>query len=298
MKKLILAIAILNSVLTFSQSFPFNISGKIQTDTDKKAVESATVYLERIKDSSVVSYTISDEKGEFSLKGKSFYKDLKLYISFVGMKKFSKNLELSETVDHELGIINLKEDNHRLNEVIVRSSTPVYIKKDTLEFNVKSFNTKKNATVEDVLRKLPGVEVDAEGKITVNGKPVNRILVNGKSFFGSDPTITTKNLSKEIIEKIQVTDTKTKSEAFSGEKGDDHNKTINLKINKENNKGWFGRISAAAGTDKRFEAATMINRFDNDQRMSVLANANNINATGFSFGEISNRFGRGSNTRI
>ena len=101
-------------------------------------------------------------------------------------------------------------------------------------------------------KKLPGVEVDEEGKITVNGKAVNKILVNGKPFFGNDPSITTKNLTKDIIEKVQITDTKSKSEAFSGEKGDANNKTINLTIKKENNKGWFGRVTAGAGTRQTF----------------------------------------------
>ncbi|SED17263.1 CarboxypepD_reg-like domain-containing protein [Tenacibaculum sp. MAR_2009_124] len=294
MKKLIIAIAMFTSAITFAQSFPFNISGTIQTETDKKIVESATVYLERIKDSSVVSYTISNDKGNFELEGKSFYKDLKLIVSFVGMKNFSKTLDLSKNASHNLGSINLTEDN-LLSEVIVKSSAPITIKKDTLEFNVKSFKTKKDANVEDLLKKLPGVDVDEEGKITVNGKTVNKVLVNGKPFFGNDPTITTKNLSKEIIEKIQVTDTKTKSEAFSGEKGDGDNKTINLTIKKENNKGWFGRVSAGAGTDERYEGATMVNRFDNDQRISVLASTNNINSPGFSFGEIRKMFGGGGN---
>ena len=116
-----------------------------------------------------------------------------------------------------------------------------------MEFNVKSFKTKKDANVEDLLKQLPGVEVDEEGKITVNGKPVNKILVNGKPFFGDDPTITTRNLSKEIIEKVQVTDTKTKSQAFTGEDGDAENKTINLTIKEENNKGYFGRLAAGKG---------------------------------------------------
>ncbi len=290
-----MAIAMFTSALTFAQSYPFNISGKIQTDTDKKAVESATVYLERIKDSTVVSYTISNEKGNFTLEGKSFHKDLKLLVSFVGMKNFSKTLDLSKKSNLNLGVINLKENDNLLSEVVVKSTAPITIKKDTLEFNVKSFKTKKNANVEDLLKKLPGVEVDEEGKITVNGKAVNKILVNGKPFFGNDPTITTKNLSKDIIEKIQVTDTKTKSEAFSGENGDGENKTINLTIKKENNKGWFGRVSAGAGTDERYEGAAMVNRFDNDQRISVLASTNNINSPGFSFGEIRKMFGGGGN---
>ncbi|WP_299160237.1 outer membrane beta-barrel protein [uncultured Tenacibaculum sp.] len=281
-----------------AQSYQFKITGKINSFKDKSPIEAATIHLERVKDSSVVSYTISNEKGNFSLEGKSFHKDLKLFISYVGMDNYTKLIPLGKKSDFNLGLINIKENSNLLNEVVIKSRAPITIKKDTVEFNVKSFKTKKDATVEDLLKKLPGVEVDEEGKITVNGKSVNKILVNGKPFFGNDPSITTKNLTKDIIEKVQITDTKSKSEAFSGEKGDADNKTINLTIKKENNKGWFGRVSAGAGSDKRYEGATMINRFNNNQRFSVLASSNNINSPGFSFGEIQKMFGGGGSTWI
>ncbi|AUC13788.1 TonB-dependent receptor [Tenacibaculum sp. SZ-18] len=298
MKKLLILIALTTSFLVSGQSYKFRISGQIQTQKEKMPIEAATVHLEKEKDSSIVSYTISDDKGYFSLEGKSFHTKVKLFVSFIGMDNYSKIISLDETPELNLGAISLKEESNLLNEVIIKSRAPITIKKDTLEFNVKSFKTKKDANVEDLLKKLPGVEVDEEGKITVNGKPVNKILVNGKPFFGNDPSITTKNLAKEIIEKVQITDTKTKSEAFSGENGDANNKTINLTIKKENNKGWFGRVSAGGGTNERFEGATMVNRFDNNQRFSVLASANNINSPGFSFGEIQKMFGNGSGVWI
>src|SRR5690606_15274975 len=157
-----------------------------------------------------------------------------------------------------------------------------------------SFKTKEDAVIEDLLKELPGVEVDEDGNIKVNGKAVNKILVNGKPFFGNDPTITTKNLSKDIIEKIQVLDTKTDAEAFAGEEGDKTSKTINLVISEENNKGVIGRAAAGVGTNKRYEAAGMFNYFVNEQRLSVLAGQNNINSPGFSFGEIRKMIGGGN----
>ena len=291
MKNLFFTLALFLCAFMSAQSYKFRISGKIESNKDKKPIEAATIHLEKAKDSSIVSYTISDDKGYFSLEGKSFHKNVKLFISFIGMNNYSKLISLEKNPDLNLGIISLKEESNLLNEVVIKSRAPITIKKDTLEFNVKSFKTKKDANVEDLLKKLPGVEVDEEGKITVNGKPVNKILVNGKPFFGNDPSITTKNLTKEIIEKVQISDTKSKSEAFSGEKGDANNKTINLTIKKENNKGWFGRVSAGGGTDERYEAATMVNRFNNKTRVSVLASANNINSPGFSFGEIQKMYG-------
>ncbi len=209
-------------------------------------------------------------------------------MSYVGYRTYLKKMLIDKEII-DLKRIALQLDN-QLGEVLVKSTAPITIKKDTLEFNVKSFKTKKDATVEDLLKQLPGVEVDDEGKITVNGKEVNKILVNGKPFFGNDPTITTKNLTKDIIEKIQVVDTKTKAEAFTGEVGDSENKTINLTIKEENNKGVFGRVSAGAGTDERYEFAGMVNLFDNDRRISVLAGGHNNNSPGFSLGELSTMF--------
>ncbi|WP_179376642.1 outer membrane beta-barrel protein [Winogradskyella wichelsiae] len=289
MKKLTLVLAFLFVLQAFSQEKSFQLIGTLKAEDTQLPLESATVYLERVKDSSVVTYTITDKKGKFKIENSTYDQALNFYVSYVGYGTYFKKIEINkEKID--LGIILMSLDN-QLGEVLVKSTAPITIKKDTLEFNVKSFKTKKDANVEDLLKQLPGVEVDEEGNITVNGKSVNKILVNGKPFFGDDPTITTKNLTKDIIEKIQIVDTKTKSEAFTGEEGDKENKTINLTIKEENNKGVFGRVSAGAGTDDRYEFAGMVNLFDNDRRVSVLAGGNNTNSPGFSFGEISKMFG-------
>lgn len=277
--------------ISFSQAKIFKISGVVQADDTKEPLESATVYLERVKDSSLVTYTISNRNGTFEMEGETYDSELNLYISYIGYSNHYQKVKVDkETI--ELGTIPMYVSDNTLDEIVIKSRAPITIKKDTVEFNVKSFKTKKDANVEDLLKKLPGVEIDESGNITVNGKSVNKILVNGKPFFGDDPTITTRNLTKEIIEKVQITDTKTKSEAFSGEEGDDENKTINLTIKEENNKGVFGRVAAGAGTDDRYEFAGMVNLFDNDRRISVLAGGNNTNSPGFSFGEIEKMFGR------
>ncbi|MBL4662371.1 MAG: TonB-dependent receptor [Flavobacteriaceae bacterium] len=275
----------------FSQNKSFTLSGTLISAEDQQPLESATIYLERIKDSTLVTYTISDKKGKFYIEDKTTDESLRLFVSYVGFQTIQQNVSIDKA-EIDLGTIEMTK-GEALDEVFIKSRAPITIKKDTLEFNVKSFKTRKDATVEDLLKKLPGVEVDEDGKITVNGKEVNKILVNGKPFFGDDPTIATRNLTKEIIEKVQVTDTKTDAEAFAGESSDGENKTINLTISEENNKGIFGRIAGGVGTDERYEAAGFFNRFDNDQRFSVLLGGNNINSPGFSFGEIRKMFGGG-----
>src|SRR5690606_32932575 len=245
MKKILLVLALFSATYAFSQSKPFKISGTILAESDKTPLESATIYLETLKDTTLVTYTISDKNGKFTLENSTYNDSLNLTISYIGFETYSKIIALNKP-EFQLGTIELKTAN-MLDEIVIKSRAPITIKKDTLEFNVSSFKTKKDANVEDLLKELPGVEVDEEGKITINGKEVSQILVNGKPFFGSDPTITTRNLTKEIIEKVQIVDTKTKSEAFSGEEGDTENKTINLTIKEENNKGVFGRVSAGGG---------------------------------------------------
>ncbi|APY07774.1 TonB-dependent receptor [Winogradskyella sp. J14-2] len=292
MKKLSLVFTLCFSLFAFSQEKTFTITGKLIAEDSNLPIESATVYLERVKDSSIVTYTISDENGFFKMEGRTFDESLNFYASYVGYGSYLKKIDIdNEKID--LNTITMKLDN-QLKEVVIKSTAPITIKRDTLEFNVKSFKTKKDATVEDLLKQLPGVEVDEEGKITVNGRAVNKILVNGKPFFGDDPTITTKNLTKDIVEKIQIVDTKTKSEAFTGEAGDKDNKTINLTIKEENNRGVFGRVAGGYGTDERYEYAGMVNLFDNDRRISALAGGNNINSPGFSFGELNKMFGGAS----
>jgi len=297
MKSIFLCVAIFIATFSFAQNKPFKISGTIISEEDNLPLESATVYLQRVKDSALVTYTISGRDGKFMLEGKSADKETNLFISYVGYQTHFQSVKMTKE-QIALGTINLKVNANALQEVVIKSQAPITIKKDTMEFNVKSFKTKKDANVEDLLKELPGVEIDEEGKIKVNGKEVNKILVNGKPFFGNDPTITTRNLTKDIVEKIQILDTKSKDQAFTGETADGENKTVNLVIKEENNRGVFGRVAAGAGTDDHYEFAGMFNHFDNDQRISVLAGGNDINSPGFSFGEIRKMFGGGNNVRF
>lgn len=287
MKQFLLVLSLLLTTFFYGQTKEFKITGTIKSAEDKGLLESATVHIERLKDSSIVSYTITDAKGNFEIVGKTSDTKIKLVVSFIGFTAYKKVIDVKS---QNIGSIFLKNAT-TLDAIVIKSSAPITIKKDTVEFNVKSFKTKADANVEDLLKKLPGVEVDAEGAITVNGKPVNKILVNGKPFFGNDPTITTRNLTKEIIEKIQITDTRTNAKAFSGEDSDGENKTINLTIKKENNKGYFGKVAAGIGTDDRYEYAGLTTRFKQSERIGLLAGGNNINSPGFSFGNQRLQFG-------
>ena len=282
MKRCILILYLLLLATTaIAQNTSFEIKGMVHGVMDSIPLESATIYLQNSKDNSLIKYTTSNKKGEFSLSGSTIHKNATLFISYVGSKTYTKKITLQPKIDLKLVYL---EDTSMLDAVMITSRSPVTIKQDTLEFNPDSFKTKRNASVEDFIKKLPGVQVDNDGNITVNGKKVDKILVNGKPFFTNDPTMATHNLTKEIIEKLQIVDSKTNSEAFTGEAGDGNFKTINLVIKKENNKGSFGKLSTGIGDNDRYEFSGNYNKFNNDRNISLVGTGNNINAPRVGFG--------------
>jgi len=261
------------------------VKGKIVDAATGSPIEAATIYVETLKDSTLITYTITNAEGIFALEGKTAYKKARLAFSSNGFKSQSKEITLEPVI--EIGSIRMEEQVQQLEGIdLIGERVPITVKKDTLEFNADSFKTRPDATVEDVLKKLPGVEVDSDGTITVNGKEVNQVLVNGQVFFSTDPKVATKTLSKDVISKIQITDTKTKEQEFVGDDGDGENKTINLTLKEDKNKGYMGRLSGGYGTDDRYQANGLVNYFNDTQRISVLGSSNNINNPGFSFDEI------------
>lgn len=275
-----------------------SLKGKVIDETAKLPIESATVYLSNIKDSAVIDYTITDKFGKFDFKTKKIDKPLFLKVSFVGYDDYKielKNVELSK----DFGTITLKEGAKSLDEVVIKSQAPpIRIKKDTLEFNVSSFKVRPDANVETLLKQLPGVEIDSDGKITVNGKEVNQILVNGKPFFDKDGKVALQNLPSDIINKVQITDTKTKTEEKTGAASSSNNASINLTIDEDKNKGFFGKFMGGGGSDSRYESSALVNYFKNKRKLSVLASSNNINSVGFSMDEVFDNMGGGRNRSV
>src|SRR5690606_20233806 len=268
----------------FSQEY--EISGKVIDSDTQEPLEASTVYVESVRDSSMVAYTITDQNGVFVLDARTSSDALNLFITYNGYKPDVRQLKLDQK-KITLGSVALELQAEQLEGVsVVGERIPLVIKKDTLEFNADSFKTRPDSNVEDVLKKLPGIEIDTDGKITVNGKEVDKVLVNGQEFFSSDPKVATKSLPKEIIDKIQITDSKTKTQEFTGEEGDGETKTINLTVKKDKNKGYLGRLAAGYGTDDRYQVNGIVNYFNDKERISILVGSNNINNAGFSFDEI------------
>ncbi|TBR20266.1 MAG: hypothetical protein EPO57_00615 [Chitinophagaceae bacterium] len=262
------------------------IKGKLVDTVAKQKIANATVSVLLAKDSSLVSFGLSDDKGVFEIANLGF-EDYTLLVSVTGYENLRKSFSITEKnklVD--CGEISIQKNFKTLEEVTITDAAPVRVKDDTIQFKMDAFKTKPNATVEDALKKLPGVQVQKDGSITAMGENVQKIYVDGKEFFGNDPKLATKNITAEMVDQIQVFDDMSDQAKFTKIDDGSRAKTINIKLKKDKNKGDFGKITAGAGTDNRFEGNLSFNHFRGDQRISVLAAANNTNKQGFSFSDI------------
>ena len=238
------------------------VKGTVYDINTQKPLESAMVYFSNVKDSTVIEYAATDKNGEFKINTKKYDKPVFLKINFMGYQTYTEEQnKLLENKD--FGKLYLAQNETALNEVIIKSDAPpVKIKKDTLEFNASSYKVRPDANVETLLKQLPGVEVDSDGKVTANGKEVTQFLVNGKSFFGKDGAILLKNLPADVISKVQVSDFKTKKEELSKQEASSEDSSINFTIDEKKNKGYFGKVMGGYGTDDRYESSFILNYFN------------------------------------
>lgn len=286
MKQVIIIIVFLVCALqTIAQKG--SITGRI-FDPQKKGIALATVTVFNAADTSIITYRLSNEKGEFKIPGLPKDQQLRFLVTYSGYEAYRQAFRLTDSLPGmQYDSILMVPSQKQLDEVVVMSERPpVTIKNDTIEFNANSFKTLPNAIVEDLLKKLPGVQVDKDGNITVNGKPVNRMLVDGKNFFGSDPKMASRNLPANIIDKIQVTDDKEELARSSDNNVNNVGKVVNITLKKGVKKGVFGKVYAGLGTDDRYEGGGIVNLFRDTLQVSLLGYANNLNKPGFGFSEL------------
>ena len=271
------------------------IKGTVYDINTQVPLELATVYFSNAKDSTVIEYANTDKNGVFKITTKKYDKPVFLKVNYMGYQPYTEE-QSSLLESKDFGKLYLMQNTKELNEVVIKSEAPpIRVKKDTLEFNAASFKLRPDANLEVLLKQLPGFEVDSEGKITVNGKEVTQFLVNGKAFFDKDGAIALKNLPADIINKVQVSDYKTKKEELSKQESTSDYSSINLTIDEKKNKGYFGKFLAGYGTDDRYETSLILNFFKDKQKISILASANNINSTGFTQDEVFDSMGGGRN---
>lgn len=270
-----------------AQSNRWSVSGTIQ-DKSGRALPSATITLLDPKDSTLVTFGVSNPTGSFEIKNIR-ESELVLQVSFVGFKIFSQPIKKNESsAILSLGLIIMEENTAELDMITVEDIAPVTVKKDTIEYNAMAFKTQPNSNVEDLLKRLPGVEVDSEGNIKAQGEKVQRIFVDGKEFFGNDPKMASKNLLAEAISKIQIYDRKSDQAAFTGIDDGKREKTINLQLKEDYKKGYFGTLNGGAGTENRYALKGNVNKFTDKQQLSFLGMANNTNEQGFSIDDYIN----------
>lgn len=259
----------------------------------------ATVQVRRAADSALVTYRLANERGDFKIPGLPLNVPLRLTVTYTGYMPLRKVFTIhADKTTLDLGKLDMETTTKQLDEVVVRSEVPpIVMRNDTMEFNADAFKTLPDAVLQDLLKKLPGVSFNAKGELMANGKKVNKILVDGKVFFGDDPSIALQNLPTNVIDKVQVTDDKEQKEQLHGEHEEELGKVINIKLKKSIKKGAFGKVYAGGGTDSRYEAGGIINSFRDTLQISALGFANNVNEAGFSVGDVRSMGGmeRGEN---
>lgn len=291
MKKLLPRIPNIKLVFTCFILFTISVNAKAQNtlsirgivkNADGNIMPNASILL-YYKGEKDTLKTVSNEKGVFTFQRVS-PKKVTLSISYIGYRNFTNSYDLSKSSgEFDINDIVLNPGDNMLQEITLESNK-VQIKEDTVSYVVDSTMYRKNDNVEEVLKKLPGVQVDKDGTVTAQGKQVTKVKVNGKEFFGGDVTTATRELNADMVDRIQIIDDYGDQSAFTGIKDGDPSKTLNIQLKKDKNKGYFGTVTAGAGTEQRYLGSVSVNKFNNNQQISLIGNINNTNASTFNFG--------------
>jgi len=272
-------LSVLGSIHAQNRDVPTSrIKGILEIEGYRQRLPNATITLLYAKDSVIVRSTFSDERGGFVLD-KVSSGEYKLYIRYIGYEPAWRGVRI---VDHDtmmdVGIIFMKSTGISLRTVeIMNEKLPMVIKKDTLEFNASAFKTSECAVVEELLKRLPGVEVGRDGTIKMNGVVVKKLLIDGKPFFDEDPTIATVNLTADMIDKIQFIDKKSDGSQFTSISAGEREKTINITIKKDARNSYSGRAGGTLTAGRRFAINGNINKFNDRQQIAFFINGSDIN---------------------
>lgn len=272
-----------------AQSGKFDVTGTI-VDSLSAPLAGATVVVLQQSDSLLVSFGVSRKDGTFRLRrvptGAYIFQ-----VTFVGFASNTMSIDVGSS-DLDVGSVVLQEDVSELDELVISAEhIPMLISGDTLEYNASAFKTRANANVEELLKRLPGIDVERDGTIKAQGEAVKKVLVDGKEFFGDDPKIATQSLPADAVDKVQVYDKQSDMAEFTGIKDGDESKTINLELKEDRKSGYFGDVTAGVGDHTRYDGKVNLNRFSPGTQLSVIGNINNVNRQTFSFGDYINFMG-------
>ena len=286
MKKIMtgMALLLLTTLSVFSQTQKITVKGRVLEDTKEPAIQ-ATVQLLSLPDSVQASGVATSSMGFFSLPPVKPGKYV-LKVSYIGFKTLWQPMQLSgSTPQKNVGVLTLETDAIMLAEAVITAEAPqVQVVEDTLVYNSSAYRTPEGAMLEELVKKLPGAEVDDEGNVKINGRDLSKIMVNGKEFFGGDVKTGLKNLPVDMIEKLKTYDKKSDLARITGIDDGEEETVLDLSVKKGMNQGWFGNADVAGGTEDRYMGRLMLNGFMDDTRVSLIASANNVNDQGFSGG--------------
>lgn len=252
----------------------------------REPIEFATIHAKYVGDQQPRKYALSDSAGVVVLQGLPVGRATITfeYMGYKG-KKFTYDVKRGA---NEFGQLLVSEDNNVLDAVVVSAAAnQMVIKKDTIEYNASSYKIQDTDMLEELIKKLPGVEIDESGNITANGKTINKVMIDGKEFFLDDPNLATKNIPAKIVEKVRVVERKSEQAQFTGIDDGDEETVLDLGIKAGMMQGWFGNLSGGLGNplsssgDMKYEGAAMIGRFTDKTQISIIANGNNTNNRGF-----------------
>jgi hypothetical protein len=261
-----------------------HLSGSIADTIEKKSLANGSVLLLRPKDSVLVSHARTNASGHYQLNAPPGH--YILLVTYPAYADYVDTLFIKDTGRVQIPAIGMVLKSKLLETVVVSGNKgAVRIKGDTTEFNADSFKMQAGASVEDLLKKLPGIQVDKNGKITAQGEAVKKVLVDGEEFFGDDPTLVTQNLRSDMVDKVQVFDKKSDQATFTGIDDGQREKTINLKLKNDKKLGYFGRATASKGTDGYYDEQLMANYFKKKEKISGFGIISNTGKTGLNWSD-------------
>lgn len=287
--KTVLSVVILFVALPLSAQAQYSVKVRLVDDKTGEPVAFATTSLTPKGSTTASKYVLTDDKGQATITkvaaGSYVFK-----AEIMGYKTFLQDISVNKSLN--LGDVKMQEDAVALDAAKVSAvGNPIVIKKDTIEYNASSFKTSDNDMLEQLLKKLPGVEVEADGSITANGETIKKITIDGKTFFLDDPQLASKNIPAKIIDKVKVVEKKSDQAMFTGIDDGEEETIIDLKLRPGMAEGWFGNVMAGGGhdvpgagsdmSDWRYQGAAMIGRFTDKSQLSIILNGNNTNNRGF-----------------
>ncbi len=301
MRKIIVWMVLLVSTLTsFAQTKNITITGTVIESDSREAAIQATIQLLSLPDSTYAAGAASLAGGKFILPKVAAGK-YALKISYIGFHTKFIPLQLSANkLTNNLGTIVLESDAILLADAIITAEAPpVTIKEDTTVYAASAYRVPEGSMLEDLVKKLPGAEVSEDGKITINGKEIKKIMVDGKEFFSDDPNVSMKNLPVRMVENLKAYDKKSDMARITGIDDGDEETVLDLTVKKGMKQGWIGNLIAGYGSEERYEGGAMVSRFKDDASLSILGSANNTNGTGFSeFGDAGQGMGGNSGSGV